>query len=60
MNVKVLALIVEGFIASLNVAVTFVLGHAPLAGVTETTAGAPTPEQVVRPVVKLHTKLLAK
>jgi hypothetical protein len=42
-NVKVVPLIVAGFIATLKVAVTSVLGHTPLAGlrgVAETTIGA--------------------
>ena len=54
---KVLALIVEGSMASLKVAVTSVLGHAPLAGVTESDCRSAYPEQVVRPVVKFHAKL---
>jgi hypothetical protein len=51
-------LIVEGFIASLKVAVTTVLGQTPdepFGGVTETTVGA----HRLAPVVKVHTKLLA-
>jgi hypothetical protein len=52
-KVKVVVLIVEGFIASLKVAVTTVLGHTPTArtGVTELTVGGAhgSPE-----VVKLH------
>jgi hypothetical protein len=56
-KVKVVPSMVEGFIASLNVAVAMALGHVPLAGVIETTAGAPTPKHVVTPVVKLHTAL---
>jgi hypothetical protein len=59
--VKVVPFMVEGFIASLKVAVTAVLGQAPFAGVSETTVGEPTvPEHVVTPVVKVQTKLLAK
>lgn len=53
-TVNVVALIVAGFIASLNVAETRVLtgtAAAPLAGSVEITVGAP--------VVKLHTKLAA-
>ena len=53
-TVKVAALIVAGFIASLNVAATSVLtgtAVAPLTGRVEITVGAP--------VVKLHTKLAA-
>jgi hypothetical protein len=45
-NVKVVALIVAGFIAWLKIAVTVVLGHAlaaPFVGVTELTVGAITP-----------------
>jgi hypothetical protein len=60
-KVKVVVLIVEGFIASLKVATTTVLGHiptAPLGGVTEITLGGPD-RHVVLPVVKVHTKLLA-
>ena len=49
----------EGFIASLKVAVAMVFGQVPSAGVTEATAGAPTPEHVATPVVKLHTRLFA-
>jgi hypothetical protein len=53
-KVKVAALIVAGFIGSLNVADTGVLTGtpvAPIVGTVETTVGAP--------VVKVHTKLLA-
>ena len=45
-SVKVVALMVDGFIALLNVAVTAALAHvpvAPLAGITEFTVGAVTP-----------------
>ena len=44
-NVKVEALIVKGFIASLNLAETIVLVHAPLApvGATEITVGGARP-----------------
>src|ERR1700688_4455007 len=45
-NVKVVPLIVAGFIALLKVAVTIVLGHAPiepLGGATEITVGAVKP-----------------
>jgi hypothetical protein len=48
-------------IASLNVAVTIVLGQtpvAPLAGVTETTVGGGL--HPLAAVLKLHTKLLAR
>ena len=54
-TVKVAALIVPGFIASLNVAMTNVLtatAVAPFAGTVETTVGGAT-------VVKVHTKLVA-
>lgn len=59
-KVKVVALIVEGFIARLNVAVTNVLGQmpvVPLTGKTETTVGA---AQGLALVAKVHTKLLAR
>jgi hypothetical protein len=49
---------VAGFIASLNVAVAVVLGHAPFDGVVDTTAGAPTHRAF--PVVKLQLKFVAK
>jgi len=58
-KVKVVVLIVAGFIASLKVAVTTVLGQtpaAPLGGVTEITVGG---AHGLLPVVKVHTKLLA-
>lgn len=58
-KVKVVALIVEGFIARLKVAVTNVLGQmpvVPLTGKTETTVGG---AQGFAPVVNVHTKLLA-
>jgi len=58
-KVKVVALIVAGFIARLKVAETIVLGHtptAPLAGNVEITAGA---THGLAPVAKVHTKLLA-
>ena len=60
-NVKVVAglMIVAGFIASLKVAVTAVLGHIPaarLSGVTEITVGG---AHASLAVVKVHTKLLA-
>jgi hypothetical protein len=54
-TVKVAALIVAGFIASLNVTETRVLtgtAVAPLAGSVETTVGAP--------VAKVHTKFAGK
>jgi hypothetical protein len=54
-NVKVVVLIVAGFIASLKVAVTAVLGHIPkarLGGVTEITVGGPHGSLAV---VKVHT-----
>jgi hypothetical protein len=60
-NVKVVVLIVEGFIASLKVATTTEFGHIPearLGGVTEITEGGPF-KHVVLPVVKVHTKSLA-
>jgi hypothetical protein len=55
--VKVVVLIVAGFIASLKVAVTAVLGHTPavrFGGVTEITVGG---THGLAPVVKLQTKL---
>jgi hypothetical protein len=58
-KVNVEAVIVAGFIASLKVAVTTVLGQtlaARLAGVSEIKVGA---AQGLLPVVKVHTKLLA-
>jgi hypothetical protein len=60
-KVKVVAglMIVAGFMASLNVAVTAVLGHIPtarLSGVTEITVGGAHGSLAV---VKVHTKLLA-
>jgi hypothetical protein len=57
--VKVAALIVAGFIASMNVAVTAVAGQIPVAtlgGVSEITVGG---AQGVVLVVKVQTKLLA-
>ena len=54
-KVKVEVSSVVGSMASLKTAVAMVLGHAPFAGVAETTAGAPTPEQAPAPVVKVHT-----
>lgn len=60
-RVNVVPLIVDGFIASLNVAVAVALGHAPFPGVSDTTVGVPTvPEQDATPIEKLHTKLFAK
>jgi hypothetical protein len=59
-SVKVVAFMVEAFIASLNVAVIDALGQAPSAGVTETTVGAPIPLQVATPVVNAHTSLPAR
>jgi hypothetical protein len=53
-KVKVVVLIVEGFIASLNVATTEVFWHipvAPPAGATESTVGA---AHAVLAVVKVH------
>jgi hypothetical protein len=55
-KVKVVVLIVAGFIASLKVAVTAVLGQTPFAGVTEITVGGAHGSAAV---VKVHTKLLA-
>ena len=58
-KVKVVVLIVAGFIGWLKVAVTTVLGQtlvAPLGGVTEITVGG---THGLLPVVKVHTKLLA-
>jgi hypothetical protein len=58
-KVKVVVLIVAGFIASLKVAVTAVLGQMPTArfrGVTEITVGG---AHASLEVVKVHTKLLA-
>jgi hypothetical protein len=58
-KVKVVVLIVAGFIAWLKVAVTTVLGHIPVAtlsGATDATVGG---AHAVALVVKLHTKLLA-
>ena len=58
-KVKVVVLIVAGFIASLKVAVTTVLGQtptAPASGVTEITVGG---AHGLVPVVKVHTKLVA-
>jgi hypothetical protein len=58
-KVKVVVLIVAGFIASLKVALTTVLGQMPaarLGGATETTVGG---IHGVALVVKLQTKLLA-
>jgi hypothetical protein len=58
-KVKVVVLIVEGFIASLKVAVTTVLGQTPVVavgGVTEITVGG---AHGLAPVVNVHTKLLA-
>lgn len=59
-KVKVVVLMVDGFIARLKVAVTTVLGHMPVetfGGVSEITVGG---AHSALPVVKLHTKLLAK
>jgi hypothetical protein len=56
--VKVVPLIVAGFMASLNVAVTSVLTATPLApftGTVETTEGG----AAVATVVNVHTKLAA-
>jgi hypothetical protein len=58
-TVNVVVVMEAGFIASLKVAVTTVLGQMPVArlgGVTESTTGG---AQGVLLVVKLHTKLLA-
>ena len=59
-TVKVVLLMVAGFIASLKVAVTDASEHtpvAPLTGVTETTTGGGL--HGLGAVVKLHTKLCA-
>lgn len=59
-KVKVAPSIDAGFMASLKVAVTIVLGHtrlAPLAGTTETTVGAGW--HPLAAVVKVQTKLAA-
>src|SRR4029077_7498887 len=61
-NFTVVVLIVVGFIASLNVAVTVVVGHTPIAafgGVTEITAGGGAEAHATGEVVKVHAKLLA-
>ena len=60
-TVKVVALIVAGFIASLKVAVRTAREHtpvAPLRGLTETTAGGEL--HPFAAVLKLHTKSVAK
>ena len=49
-------MIVAGFIASLKVAVTAVLGQTPFAGVTEITVGG---AHASLEVVKVHTKSVA-
>lgn len=57
-TVKVVVLMVTGFIASLNVAVITVLGHtptAPLGGVTESTVGGGGAVHAAAAVVKVHT-----
>jgi hypothetical protein len=57
-NVKVVALIVAGFMATLKVAVTIVLGQTPTAparGVTEITVGGVAVVHAARAVVKVHT-----
>jgi hypothetical protein len=59
-KVKVVVLIVAGFIASLKVALTTLLGQTPVArfgGAVETTVGG---IHGVALVVKLQTKLLAR
>jgi len=59
-KVKVVVSIDEGFMASLKMAVTMVLGHVagdPLRGNTEDTTGAGW--HPLAAVVKVHTKLLA-
>jgi hypothetical protein len=61
-TVKVVVEMVTGFMASLKVAVTTVLGHtpmAPLGGVTEITAGGGGAAHDETAVIKVHTKLLA-
>ena len=60
LTVKVVVLMVAGFIASLKVAVTAAREHtpvAPVAGVTETTTGGGL--HALGAVVKRHTKLCA-
>ena len=60
-TVKVVVLIDEGFIASLNVAMTTAREHtpvAPMAGVTETTVGGGF--HPLAAVLKLHTKSVAR
>ena len=57
---NVLVLIVEASIASPKLAVTAVLGQAPLAEITERPVGAPTALQHEMPVVKVHTSLVAR
>lgn len=57
-TVKVVMLMVTGFIASLNVAVITALGHtptAPLGGVAEITAGGGGVAHAEAAVVKVHT-----
>jgi hypothetical protein len=57
-NVKVVVLIVAGFIATLKAAVTAVLGQTPTAparGVTEITVGGVVPVHAATEVVKVHT-----
>src|ERR1700693_2291063 len=59
-TVKVVVLMVAGFIACGKVAATSALGHtsvAPLGGVTET--GGDGGRQGLAPVLKVHTTLLA-
>jgi hypothetical protein len=61
-NVNVVAFMVAGFIAALNVATAMLLGHIPFVpsgGPTEITLGGPG-WQVVLPVVKLDTISLAR
>jgi hypothetical protein len=64
-SVKVVVLMVEGFMVSLKVAVTTVLGQRPVApagGVTEITVGTRKPPPPVHgplAVLKVHIKLLA-
>jgi hypothetical protein len=56
-----MALMVEGFIASLNAATATVLGHTPavpFGGAMETTVGGPA-RHAVFPVVKVQTKFVA-
>ena len=60
-TVKVVLVMVTGFIASLNAAVMTVPGHTlavPLGGVVEVTAGGGAAAHATVAVAKVHTKLL--